>query len=327
MALRLQSATFESALRETVESGEYDIVQIEGIEMGPYLLWLRQWIQSRPSTTRRPRLVFEDHNAEYMLQRRAYEADRRRIRRWIGAAYSWIQWRRLRNYEAHVCRSADAVVAVSDADAAALESLVPDLRPAVVPNGVDLRLYDPIGVTPLPLGSNVLLFTGKMDFRPNVDGVLWFCDEVWPLVRQRIANAQFFVVGKDPHPRLRRLHDLPGVTVTGWVDQILPYFAGASLYVVPLCVGGGTRLKILEAMAMGLPMVSTTLGAEGLDVESGEQLMLADDPDQFAAAATALLEDESASKRLGAKAQRFVRQRYGWPAIVPRLEEVYASLQ
>ena len=326
MALRLQSPAFEGALREIVESSEYDVVQIEGVEMGPYALLLRQWVRSRPGGMRSPRLVFEDHNAEYVLQRRAYETDRRHFRRWIGAIYSWIQWRRLRHYEAAVCSCADAVVAVSEADAAALESLVPGLCPAVVPNGVDLQLYDPIGVTPLPLGSNVLLFTGKMDFRPNVDGVLWFCDEVWPLVRERMPDAQFFVVGKDPHPRLRRLYGLPGVTVTGWVEQILPYFAAASVYVVPLRVGGGTRLKVLEAMAMGLPMVSTALGAEGLGAESGGQLMLADDPDQFAAAVIALLEDEGTAKRLGADAQHFVRQRYGWPAIVPRLEALYASL-
>jgi len=326
MALRLRSSLFEVSLRKMVESQGYDVVQIEGIEMGPHLLCLRQWIQSRPGAMRSPWLVFEDHNAEYVLQRRAYETDRRHLRRWIGAIYSWIQWRRLRKYEAAVCRSADAVVAVSEADATALESLVPGLCPAVVPNGVDLQLYDPLGVAPLPLGSNVLLFTGKMDFRPNVDGVLWFCDEVWPLVRERIPDAQFFIVGKDPHPRLRRLHGRPGITVTGWVGQILPYFAAASVYVVPLRVGGGTRLKVLEAMAMGLPMVSTALGAEGLGVESGEQLILADDPDQFAAAVLALLEDESVSRRLGDNAQRFVRQRYGWPAIVPRLEQVYASL-
>ena len=326
MALRLGSPVFESMLADVVQNGMYDIVQVEGIEMGPYLLWLRRWIDALPRPENRPRIVFEDHNAEYVLQQRAYETDRHHVRRWVGAAYSWIQWHRLRQYETAVCRSADAVVAVSDADAAALESLVPGLSPVVVPNGVDLLRYDPARVDALPLGSKVLLFTGKMDFRPNVDGVLWFCDEVWPQIRQRIPDAHFFIVGMDPHPRLDRLCGLPGVTLTGYVDDVLPYFAAAAVYVVPLRVGGGTRLKVLEAMAMGLPIVSTRLGSEGLGLESGQEAMLADTPADFAAAVVELLQEGSAGKKLGETAQRFVRQRYDWGAIAPRLEDLYASL-
>jgi len=326
MALRLGSPVFESMLAQVVQSGTYDIVQVEGIEMGPYLLWLRRWIDALPHLEKRPRIVFEDHNAEYVLQQRAYEMDRHHARRWVGAAYSWIQWHRLRQYEAAVCRSADAVVAVSDADAAALESLVPGLRPVVVPNGVDLLRYDPARVDALPLGSKVLLFTGKMDFRPNVDGVLWFCDEVWPHIRQRIPDAHFLIVGRDPHPRLDRLRDLPGVRLTGYVEDTLPYFAAAAVYVVPLRVGGGTRLKVLEAMAMALPIVSTRLGSEGLGLESGQEAVLADTPTSFATAVVKLLQDGSAGRKLGETAQRFVRRRYDWAAIVPRLEDLYASL-
>lgn len=326
MALRLNSPLFESVLAEVVRSKAFDIVQVEGIEMGPYLLWLRRWIDSRPDGENHPRLVFEDHNAEYVLQRRAYETDRHRARRWVGAAYSWMQWRRLRQYEAAVCRSADAVVAVSDADAAALQSLVPGLKPIVVPNGVDLLRYDPARVEALPLGTKALLFTGKMDFRPNVDGVLWFCDEVWPRIRARMSDVHFFVVGKNPHPRLDRLRVLPGVTVTGYVEDTLPYFAGAAIYVVPLRVGGGTRLKVLEAMAMGLPIVSTRLGSEGFSLSAGQEAMLVDAPAEFAGAVVALLHDKAAASKLGRNAQRFVRRHYGWETIVPRLEQLYASL-
>jgi len=326
MALRLRSAAFERALQEIVESRAYDVIQIEGIEMGQYALWLRRWLQSGQGEERHVRLVFEDHNAEYVLQRRAYEADRCQIGRWAAALYSWIQWRRLRRYEATVCGSADAVVAVSEADAAALESLRAGTGVVVVPNGVDLQVYDPANVVGHSLGPKVVLFTGKMDFRPNVDGILWFCDEVWPLVRESVPDVRFFVVGKDPHPRLRRLYDLPGVTVTGWVEDTLPYFVAAQVYVVPLRVGGGTRLKVLEAMAMGLPIVSTRLGAEGLGLESERQLKLASTPAAFSEAVVSLLEDEPAGRELGASAQRFARESFGWQAIVPRLEELYASL-
>jgi len=326
MALRLSSPAFESVLARTVRSRVFDIVQIEGLEMGPYLLWLREWVDSLPRTEKSPRIVFEDHNAEYVLQQRAYETDRRHPRRWAGALYSWLQWPRLRRYEATVCCSADAVVAVSDADAAALEDLMPGLDPTVIPNGVDLQRYDPARVAPLPLGRYALVFTGKMDFRPNVDGVLWFCDQVWPRIRKDVPEARFFIVGKQPHRRLERLRHLPGVALTGYVEDTLPYFAGAAVYVVPLRVGGGTRLKVLEAMAMGLPIVSTRMGAEGLGIESGREAILADAPDQFAAAVLGLLRNEARGKELGARARRAVVQRYDWRTIVPRLEALHASL-
>jgi glycosyltransferase involved in cell wall biosynthesis len=329
MALRLESPEMWQRLRDLTQRQSYDVVQIEGIEMAAYGLALAGVRLTFGATAiepqrPRPRLVFDDHNAEYVLQQRAFQTDLRRPNRWAAAAYSLIQWQKLRRYERAVCRHADAATAVSEADAAALRRLLPDLRPAVIPNGVDLASYAPDRVQPLDLGPAVLVFTAKMDFRPNVDAVEWFIP-ILARVRQVMPEARFFVVGQKPHPRLMRLTANPAVVVTGWVADTRPYIAGATVYVVPLRVGGGTRLKVLEAMALGRAIVSTRLGAEGFDVADGRELRLADTPETFAQAVIELLQDAGQRARLGTAARAFVEARYGWERIVPDMERLYGD--
>jgi sugar transferase (PEP-CTERM/EpsH1 system associated) len=316
MALRLEAPTMHDRLAGLLRAGHYDILQVEGIEMAPYALALEG--------TARPRLIFDDHNAEYVLQKRAFTTDVRRPRRWVGAAYSLIQWRKLMSYERRICAAADAVVAVSEVDREALQQLAPGLEVTVVPNGVDLDFYRP-GVTPPEpgLGPHSLVFTGKMDFRPNVDAVLWFVEEVLPLITAALPDACFYAVGQSPHERLATLAGHPSVVVTGRVPDTRPYIAGAGLYVVPLRIGGGTRLKVLEAMAMGQAMVSTRLGCDGFPFEDGREVRFADAPDAFAEAAIALLQDRDRAEALGRAARSYVETHYGWDVIVPRLEALY----
>jgi glycosyltransferase involved in cell wall biosynthesis len=348
MALRLPSAEFRAKLAAALRREPFDVVQIEGIEMAyPWMLEVRNWKldyetglptssfqppTSNPSATLRtglqpPTSVFDDHNTEYVLQQRAFETDVRQPRRWIAALYSLIQWKKLNRYEATVCRLADQVVAVSEADKAALQRLMPGLEVTVVPNGVDIEFYNgqsKFGHWDLDIGHCSLVFTGKMDFRPNVDAVLWFCQEVLPLVRRKVPNVRFYIVGQSPHHRILRLADDPAVTVTGYVDDVRPYIAGARVYVVPLRIGGGTRLKVLEAMAMGKPIVSTSLGCEGFQgLVPGRELSLADTPEEFAQRVIELLDDASRRERLGQAARRFVEKQYDWRLIVPKLERVY----
>jgi glycosyltransferase involved in cell wall biosynthesis len=273
-----------------------------------------------------PLLIYDDHNAEYVLQQRAFETDARQPKRWIPAAYSFIQWQRLRGYERRACEIADRVVAVSETDARALRALVPGLAPVVVPNGVDMALcteeIPPLAEENGPSEGD-LVFTAKMDFRPNVDAVQWFAQEILPLILEKAPQTRFWVVGKDPHPRLAPLAENPAIVMTGWVDDVRPYIAGAGVYVVPLRMGGGTRLKVLEAMAMGKAIVSTTVGSEGFEVVSGQQLVLGDTPRDFAAAVLNLLGDPENRVRLGSVAREFARNGYDWPIIVPMLEQVY----
>ena len=324
MALRLASETYGRRLADWLAREAFDVVHVEGIEMAPYL----DVIEATPPRFRgagegRPLVVFDDHNCEYLLQQRAFLTDLRIPGRWPGAAYSFVQWRRLRRYEAWACRRADRVLAVSEADAAALRTLVPGLEVTVVPNGIDTRAYTP---TPAPPHIPTLIFTGTMDFRPNVDAVLWFAREVLPRVRAEVPEAHFVVAGQRPHRRLEGLRGDPAVTLTGWVEDVRPHIAQAAVYVAPLRMGGGTRLKLLEAMAMGKPVVATRLGAEGYPVTDGRELLLADTPADFAAAVVALLRAPERRAELVRAARAFVEQRYDWRVIVPRVEAAYGEM-
>jgi sugar transferase (PEP-CTERM/EpsH1 system associated) len=321
MALRLASETYAQRLVEWLARESFDVVHVGGIEMAPYLDVIEA---ARP----RPLVVFDNLNCEYLLQQRAFLTDLRVPGRWPGAAYSLVQWRRLRRYEAQVCRRADRVLAVSEADAAALRKLVPGLGVVVVPNGVDTLVYRPEASNAAPqVSERALVFTGTMDFRPNVDAVLWFTRKVLPGVQAEVPEVHFFVVGQRPHRWLDGLRGDPAVTLTGWVEDARPYIAQAAVYVAPLRIGGGTRLKLLEAMATGKPVVATRLGAEGYPVTHGRELLLADTPVDFAAAVVALLRAPERRAELGRVARAFVEQHYDWRTIVPRVEAAYQMRQ
>ena len=339
MGLRLASKTFQAQLGMLLERYRYDVVQIEGIEMAPYGLWLVQhplwrYAQQKEDLPTipigRPRLVFDDHNAEYVLQQRAWETDPRKPARWHAAAYSLVQWDKLRRYERQICQQADRVIAVSEADRAGAAAPRPQLDIAVIPNGVDLDYYAAYSRSRDPqapdYGPNALVFTGKMDFRPNVDAVTWFAHEVLPLIRREVRRRAFVIVGKEPHLRVQELEKLPGVIVTGFVPDIRAHIAAAAVYVVPLRMGGGTRLKVLEAMAMRSALVSTRLGCEGFPLQDGDEVLFADDAAAFANTVTALLRDPVRRQSMGEAGRRFVESNYGWGAIVPKLKAVYAEL-
>lgn len=326
MALRLAGVpTFQDALLHLIQTTPYAILQSEGIEMAPYVAWLQQqpaWAAQRRAG--HLRLIFDDHNAEAVLQQRTALTDLRQPTRWAGAAYSLIQWRKLAAYEAAICRRADHVVAVSAADAAALRRLAPDSAVSVVPNGVDLITFAPGCCEPAPgMTAPALVFSGKMDYRPNVDAVLWFANDILPAIRARFPTAHFWIVGQQPHARLASLAHRPDITITGRVPDVRPYLIAATVCVLPFRMGSGTRLKVLEALALGRAVVSTTLGAEGFGLRDGHELRLADSAPAFAQAVSELLAAPAQRGRLGAQAHAFAAAHYGWPAIIPQLEAAY----
>jgi len=318
MAHRLASPDLRATLLRVLNRDPFDVVQFEGIEMIPYLPVLLGLKRGRDD----PLLVFDDHNAEYVLQQRVFEADVQVPLRWPGAAYSFVQYRRLRRYEAWACREVDVVVAVSEPDGQALARIVPAVETDVVPNGIPFADYASYKAPDRYLPPHSLVFTGKMDFRPNVDAVLWFADHVFPLIRARVPDAQFYVVGQRPHERLERMRETAGIVITGRVPETRPYIASADVYVIPLLSGGGTRFKVLEAMALGRPIVSTRMGCDGFPVSSGREILLADDAEAFAEYVLGLLADPERGRSLIQAGRRFAAQ-YDWAAIVPRLEAAY----
>ncbi len=339
MALRLKSDEMHALAAQTLRDETFDVIQIEGIEMARYLMEVGRWklqvgasLQSPLSTLHSPLSVFDDHNAEYVLQRTAFESDARRVSRWHAALYSLIQWKKLERYERDNCLLADHIVACSDADANSISQLVASqfaIRNSqsaisVIPNGVDTDHFVPSDeVCAKPLAELAMVFAGKMDFRPNIDAMLWFCDEILPRIRAEIPLAHIVIVGQKPAPRIATLRKRPGVEITGWVPDTRPYIADAAVYVVPLRMGSGTRLKVLEAMAMGKAIVSTARGVEGIELSSDRDALIADTPDEFARAVVALLRDAARCRALGQSARALVEAQYDWRKIVPKFDAVY----
>lgn len=336
MAHRLYAPTFGLALRQWLSETRFDVVQVEGIELARYIGVIRE---VSPTS----RILFDNHNAETELQQRNFLTDVQRPQRWLAAAYSFIQVQRLRRFEQWAMRQADWVVAVSEQDAHHLQTIVPEKKVTVIPNSIDTRSYQlPVSseqlavtshqspVTSLLISQSLnfptfdLVFTGKMDYRPNVDAVLWFAATIWPKIRAARPQTTWAIVGQKPHARLESLRGKDGITLTGWVADVQPYLAAAKLFLMPFRVGSGTRLKLIEAMAAGKAIVSTTVGAEGFPVQSGREIVLVNEPEMFAQAVLRLLDDEGERARLGAAACQFAQQ-YDWRVVVPHFNTIYAT--
>ncbi len=264
-----------------------------------------------PASSPTPRVLFQ-HNVETFLWERQARHEPSFVRRLV---YKY-EYLRMRRYEARTVGRFDHVIAVSQHDRDGMQGMTSADRITVVPTGVDVAKYGANG--PSPGTTNEVIFLGSMDWEANVDGAEYFCREIWPRVTAVVPSARFMIVGRNPAPRVKRLAST-AVEVTGSVESVLPYLARAAVFVVPLRIGGGTRLKIFEGMAMGKATVSTTIGAEGLDVTNGEDLILADDPQAFAQAVIDLLLDGQKRQRFGAAAARLAR-RYDWSVVVRTFE-------
>jgi glycosyltransferase involved in cell wall biosynthesis len=290
----------------------YDIVQCEYAYMG-------QYVRRQQGTA----WVLDEHNLEFRITQSAAAAAARY--RDLGyRIYAAREWKLRRQEEFATCRQFDWVLTVSERDRQELQVGAPMVPVSVVPNGVDLDHFSPDGMTPASDNAEVV-FVGDLRYRPNSDGVDWFCREVWPLIRRQLPNLRFTVVGRADR-MMRALARYPGVTVTDWVPDTRPYVHRATVSVVPLRSGSGTRFKILEGLAMGAAMVSTTAGQEGLDVISGRDLLTADMPTDFANSVIRLLKDPAERGRLGSAGRRFVEAHYGWPRISEELERVYQAV-
>jgi glycosyltransferase involved in cell wall biosynthesis len=223
----------------------------------------------------------------------------------------------MRRFEPQQVRRFHHIIAVSEADRDAMSGMVDPSRISVVPTGVDLTQfrYDPHYEPESPL----VVFTGSMDWNPNIDGVEFFCGKIWPLIQARIPNARFRIVGRDPDSRVLSLAS-SSVEITGSVPSIIGHLRQAAVFVVPLRVGGGTRIKIYEAMAMGKATVSTSIGAEGLDVHNGNDILLEDDPSRFADSVCSLLLDREMRRRVE-NAAAATAAKYDWSVITTRFVE------
>ena len=266
-----------------------------------------------PEYSPTPCVLFQ-HNVESILWRRQAAHEPNKIKRLAFA----LEALKMDRYERAAVRRFPHVIAVSGRDRDEMLSMTAPERLSVVPTGVDVAEYGT--AAGVDARKPIVMFLGSMDWEANIDAVEYFCHDIWPAVRAAVPSARFRIVGRNPHARVVRLAGA-SVEVTGTVPSVVEYLKEAAVVVVPLRVGGGTRLKIFEAMAAGRAVVSTSVGAEGLDVSSGRDLMLADEPTGFAEAVAMLLNDSERRRTLGTAAARSA-SRYDWPAIAVSFEQI-----
>jgi sugar transferase (PEP-CTERM/EpsH1 system associated) len=297
---------FQQALDGLVARGGYDVITAEFAHMAYYRL---------PRTTRR---VLDEHNIEYDILRRTAEAERPSVRK----LYNWVNYLKLRREEHAAWQQFDGITLTSERDERLLRRDAPEKQTAVIPNGVDTAFFRPSSD---PVEPGTILFFGAINYYPNTEGLLFFLDEVFPQVKRQHPGARLLIVGQLPPPAIasRAADD---VIVTGLVDDVRPYLERAAVVIAPLRIGGGTRLKIVEAMAMGKAVVATRLGAEGLEVKNGEDILLADTAEDFAGQVVRALSDAALARRLGEAARHRAESQYSWQAAVDRLESFYQEL-
>jgi glycosyltransferase involved in cell wall biosynthesis len=296
---KYKSAPMRSEIERLVAGDNFDVLVCDFLQ---------------PSVNVPPRLgipaVLFQHNVEAMIWKRHYEVQANPLKK----TYLYGQWRKSHAYERAACRRFDHVVAVSQEDRETMERAYGLKSVSDVPTGVDTEFFRPRGTE--ARDPHNLVFTGSMDWLPNEDAIQFFTKEIMPLVRERVPGATLTVVGRNPYQSLVELGRRDSsIIVTGRVEDVRPYMERAAAYIVPIRIGGGTRLKIYEAMAMEKPIISTTIGAEGLPLTDGRELLLADTAQTFADAVVRVLTDEAQARELGARAAEAVRARFSWDKV------------
>jgi polysaccharide biosynthesis protein PslH len=311
--LRVRVPALQQALDRVLRSRPFDIVNLEFSFLGDCNL------RQAPPGFRLPALVVDSHNIDYDLARQYARAGglARRL-------YAGVNWRKLRREELATYRDADGVYLCSVADQRRLLDQVPGTRTLVIPNAADVEYYEPRATDPLPDGRTVVFF-GHLSYFPNVDAVTYLVRDIWPRIAAVHPEARLKIIGGQAPRSLLQLSQ-GGIELTGFVPDLRPHLAAAAAVVVPLRLGGGTRLKIVEAMAMGKAIVSTTLGAEGIEAVPGRDLLVEDQPAAFADAVNRLLVKPSFATLLGQSARQLAVQRYAWSGAAGAVESFYREI-
>lgn len=299
-------STMQEEIDHLLARHDFDIVEVEFPQMAYYRF------------TGEAKLLLSLHNIEHEIFYRTYVTEKNLGRK----VYNGMEWLKFRRDEIRLCAKFDGLVTTSRRDADALRTHLPNHLLSVVPNGVDTDYFRPSGKEPDP---HTLVFTGSIGYYPNTDAIIDFHRKILPLIWKRIPDVKLLIVGSNPPEEVRRLAS-DRVTVTGGVPDTRPYLERASVAVVPLRIGGGTRLKIAEAMAMGKPVVSTSIGCEGLDVVDGEHILIADEPADFAEKVVELLVRPEQRGILAEQGRELACTKYDWRVSATRLEETYERL-
>jgi glycosyltransferase involved in cell wall biosynthesis len=262
-----------------------------------------------------PRILFQ-HNVEATISQRHLQ----RSRNPISKLFWWLQYRKMYYHEKTQCRLFDTVIAVSDADLHRMEQWYELSNVKTIPTGVDTDFYSMNGKTEM---GKQIVFVGGMDWLPNNDAMYYFLERIFPIIQKEEPDVTFTIVGRNPSTQFKRFaQSYSNVKVTGWVEDTRPYISDSAVFLVPIRIGGGTRMKIYEGMAMGKAIVSTTIGAEGLPLQHAEHIFLVDDERDFANQVVTLLRDEKLRKQIGKQARQYVYDNFRWEKVA----DVFAKI-
>jgi sugar transferase (PEP-CTERM/EpsH1 system associated) len=307
-ALKYRHKEMEATIQLVLTEG-YDAIQCESLHLVHYL-----------DNYSQPFKILDCHNVEAQIAERHAEVEQNLLKKVV---LHW-NWRKMLAYEMKAVAAMDLVLAVSGNDRQTFARYCIGDKVALLENGVDLSYF----TLQEPISSRKAVFVGSMDWLPNLEGIKFFIKEILPLVRAILPEFEISIVGKDPPASLLTMASSdPLLHVTGTVDDVRPYVAAAALFLVPLQFGGGTRLKILEAFAMGRAVISTSLGSEGIDCRDGEHLLIADTPVEFANAVLRLISDRTLQEQLIGNARQLVLSKYDWEAIGRRLLSCYERIK
>ncbi len=266
-----------------------------------------------------PKMLYE-HNIESVIVKRYLNGEMHPLKRFIAGQ----EFRKLLRFEERMWKKFNVVIACSKTERRIIEERINHRNVIVADNGVNTAYFDPDS---FPHERNALVYTGQIGWHPNEDALVYFTNEIFPLIKKGVPNVTFTIVGEKPSRRIKELAAKDSsIQITGFVEDVRPYMGTAAVFVVPLRIGSGTRLKILEAMSMKKAIVSTSIGCEGLEVEDGKHLLVRDDPNQFAEAVVGLLQDDTRRHELGEQGRRLVEQRYDWSKVFGGLDVVFAKI-
>jgi polysaccharide biosynthesis protein PslH len=290
-------------LRQLIRENDYDLILCDFLLTAGVMPWDLDV----------PIVIFT-HNVEAMIWSRHCETAQNPVWKFI----TWREYRTMARAERRFTGLADHVLTVSEQDRAEFCAFLSGDKVTAIPTGVDLEYFRE---APLPKSSNSMVFTGSMDWLPNEDAIIYFASKILPIIQTRLPDVKLSVVGRKPTRKVMALAETnPALRIVGRVDDIRPYVHEAAAYVVPLRIGGGTRIKIFEAMAMGAAVVSTNIGAEGLPVKHNDNILLADSPEDFAACTVSVLSQPAERDRIGRAARNLVEARFGWSNVVDVFE-------
>ncbi len=292
------SKDVEQKLLELIKQQDFDLVICDFLQ--PSINFEK--VESLPS-------ILWEHNVEYIIPQRHFLTSKNVFIRWFWKS----QWKKMQEYEKEACQKFSGVIAVSVQDQQCLKDMTGKKEIFAIPTGVDANYFSP---DPEPCTKSTLVFSGSMDWMPNEDGISYFVAEIFPLIQRHIPDVALTVVGRNPTPGLLKLAEsVPAIEFVGRVDDVRPFIWKSAVYIVPLRIGGGTRIKIFEAMAMGKAVVSTSIGAEGLPVVSGDNCLLADTPEEFSHSVVTLLQDETKRQQMEGAARKFVEDDFTWEKV------------